>query len=228
MKKSLSLFLSLLFTTTSVAAQEMDSLFVKAGADIFPLLRKEARMDMLDYFNYKMAAKADNALGGKSELKKLNSHYLFVQSTESSTIEMRRLSINTNTIISVVRNLKAGDVTSHISFYNSHWQQVRVNFPTIGARDFLRINDTLTVSQQQRILDLLSPLNYTMHWSVPPSSSPTLTLTLSLSRLSKEMRQRILPHIRPITYLWNNGRFERRQTPLPNDNNPTTDTPRTS
>ena len=67
MKTFFLVLFAFLFTFPAQAVP-LDSLFVKAPREVFPLLGVTERLDLLDLYGHGMSAKAENSLGGQSEL----------------------------------------------------------------------------------------------------------------------------------------------------------------
>ena len=62
------LYILFLLQGLATQAESIDSLFTRVPASVLPMLAHNARLDLLDLYNYKMTAKAENDFGGTSYL----------------------------------------------------------------------------------------------------------------------------------------------------------------
>ena len=78
----------------SLYAQDMKTLFIAMPDSVAPLLTKVNREDCVDFLASNMKAEVKNRFGKVSELKRLTDDYLFLQTTGSSSMEMKLLPLN--------------------------------------------------------------------------------------------------------------------------------------
>ena len=67
-----------------------------------PLLTAVNRADFIDFLESEMKAEVTNRFGGKSEMTELTPDYIRVQVTPQSTWQMKLLSVNDSTVLSVL------------------------------------------------------------------------------------------------------------------------------
>ena len=101
---------------STVSAQNMRDIFLNAPDAIFPLLDKSYRADLVDYIDAGMKAKVANKFDGISVLEQLGDDYMRHATSESSTIQMKLLPTQGDTIICVVKSVRAEAVDSRICF----------------------------------------------------------------------------------------------------------------
>lgn len=65
------------------------TLFVAAPIELFPLLDRNARLDLVDYYEAGQTARVENRLGGTTEMTALSDTLLALRMTEVTTVELR-------------------------------------------------------------------------------------------------------------------------------------------
>ena len=203
MKKLLYLII-LLFCCSAlpVPAQNMRSIFLNAPDDIFPLLSKNCRADLLDYFDAGMTAKVTNKLDGVSMLEDFSADFLKLATTASSTMQLKLLPVQDDTVICVVKTVKAEAADSRIYFYDKAWNLLndceRFQYPSIStffispeaAEECLDKCDIYLVSLSLSAADNTLVAEYTMP-----------------SYMSKDDADKVNPLLKKITYRWNGAEF---------------------
>lgn len=118
----------MLLCVLSLHAQDMKTLFIAMPDSMAPLLTKVNREDCVDFLASNMKAEVKNRFGKVSELKKLTDDYLFLQTTGSSSMEMKLLPLNDSVKVICVINTVCGPVCdSEIRFIvhgGSNWRKV--------------------------------------------------------------------------------------------------------
>ena len=186
--------------STVASAQDMRAVFLNAPDKIFPLLTGNDRADLVDFIEAGMTAKVSNRLDGASELHELGHDYLMLATTASSTMQMKLLPVKGDTIICVVKTLKAEAADSRICFYDKEWNMLNADemfcFPSIGdfftsdADGCMDICDIYLVSLTLSATDNSLVAEYTMP-----------------AYMSVDDAKRVKPLLRKLTYLWNGERF---------------------
>ena len=189
-------------------AQKMEDYFIGMPNDLIGQLEEAWRKDLVDLYKSGKPAVLENTMQGVSVLNKLTDHYLLLQSTEYSTVELKLLSLVNNThIICMIETVYAPVADSRISFYTTGWQRLLSN-------------------------DIITPVTGEWFWQDEPGLSaldcyPQLKLLLvkySLSDdnetltaeymtpffLDEESEQLVRPFLKagPKIYEWKSGRFE--------------------
>lgn len=135
MKRVYTLCIIGLLLTVGGMAQDMRSLFIAMPDSVLPLLTKNNRMDCVDFIDSKMKAEVKNRFDNTSELKKLTTDYLYLQTTEQSAVEMKLLTVNdTVKVVCVVRTVCGPACDSEISFYDSKWH-------LLNAKEYIKLPD---------------------------------------------------------------------------------------
>ena len=86
----------------SLSAQLAKTCFTNMPDSLSPLLTAVNRADFIDFLESKMKAEVTNRFGGKSEMTELTPDYIRVQVTPQSTWQMKLLSVNDSTVLSVL------------------------------------------------------------------------------------------------------------------------------
>ena len=106
---------------TMVSAQDMRTVFLNAPDGIFPLLSGNDRADLVDYIEAGMTAKVTNRLDGTTVLHELENDYLKLATTASSDVQLKLLPFQNDTVICMIKTVKAEAADSRIRFYDKEW-----------------------------------------------------------------------------------------------------------
>lgn len=116
-------FLSLALLPLAGQSRTIADLFASEQGNIFALLTRTNRLDMVDYYNSGQAVSIENNLAGDSELLELDSAYLKLQASEGKVVELLMMTAGRNdTVIAVIQTVKTPVPDSRISFWNPQWQ----------------------------------------------------------------------------------------------------------
>ena len=203
MRKSLLIILLLCAAVLQMRAQEMRTIFLEAPDSIFPLISKSYRADMVDYIDAGMTAKVNNSLDGTSVLEGLAPDFMRLAVTASSTMQLKLLPLENDTVICVVKSVVAEAVDSRIYFYDKEWNLLDgaglFCFPSIGdffvssADEYVDMCDIYLVSLTLSAADNTLVAEYTMP-----------------AYMSVADAQRVKPLLRKLVYCWNGERFVRQ------------------
>lgn len=117
------IFLSLALLPMTGIACTIADLFASEPGNIFPLLTRTNRLDMVDYYNSGQTVAVPNNLAGESRLISLDSIYLKLQASASKVVEMRMMTAGKDTVIAVIETVMTPVPDSRITFWNTQWQQ---------------------------------------------------------------------------------------------------------
>ena len=208
--RKIKLLLWCLCCTMSVWAQNMKSVFVSMPDSIAPLFTKVNKEDCIDFLDSGMKAVVTNRFGKKSEMKVLSDDYVLVQSTGSSTLEMKLLPLNDSIkVVCMVKTVCASACDSEIHFYTSDWNK------ELAVTDFLVMPDIdmffLSSDSAFDDYDLIRK-KVDMHLMKASLSKDDASLTFIYTTpdyLNKDDREKLLPYLRkePIVLKWQDGKF---------------------
>lgn len=194
------LFLIVWMLAGVVSAQDMRTIFMDAPEELFPLLTKGLRADFVDYIDAGMTAKVTNRLDGVSVLEELDDDYLRLAMTASSTVQMKLLPFESDTVICVVNTVRAESADSRISFYNKAWKKLDGDgmFKSPQVKDFFTSPDSAYIDMCDIYLVslMLSPVNNTL---VAEYTMP--------SYMNIDDAKKVKPLLRKLVYRWDGECF---------------------
>jgi hypothetical protein len=117
------LALTMALIPVSGTARTIDDLFASEPGNIFTLLTRTNRLDMVDYYNSGQQVDINNNLMGASRLLELDSTYLKVQTSKSRVVEMRMRTVGKDTVITVIETALTPVPDSRLTQWNVHWQR---------------------------------------------------------------------------------------------------------
>ena len=200
---------------SSVAeAKTIRELFADEPDDIFILLPKSTRLDMLDYFDVGKMVKMENSLSsGKkvSRLLKVTDSSIDVAVTQSSQVSMTLLtSAKADSVIAVVQTYQVPYFDSQISFYDVDWNKLNTSkyFDAPTVKSFI-----LPGTDKKIVNDILQSVKFALiSYSIEQADNGDVTLTASLNLegvMVKEDYDRIKDYLsKTIVYRLSNLKFK--------------------
>lgn len=200
---------------SSVAeAKTIRELFADEPDDIFILLPKSTRLDMLDYFDVGKMVKVENSLSsGKkvSRLLKVTDSSIDVAVTQSSQVSMTLLtSTKADSVIAVVQTYQVPYFDSQISFYDVDWNKLNTSkyFDAPTVKSFI-----LPGTDKKIVNDILQSVKFSLiSYSIEQADNGDVTLTASLNLegvMVKEDYDRIKDYLsKTIVYRLSNLKFK--------------------
>ena len=133
------LCLSLALLPLTGMARTISDFFASEPGNIFPLLTRTSRLDMVDYYNSGKTVAIANNLEGESSLLQLDSAYLKVQTSRNRIVEMRMRTAGKDTVITVIETVMTPVSDSRLTQWNVHWQRFTSDklFAMPGIDDFI-------------------------------------------------------------------------------------------
>ncbi len=117
------LVLSLALLPLTGTARTIADFFASEPGNIFPLLTRTNRLDMVDYYNSGQTFAMANNLTGESSLLELDSTYLKVQTSHAKVVEMVMRKVGKDTVITVIETVMTPTPDSRLTQWNVHWQR---------------------------------------------------------------------------------------------------------
>ena len=121
-----------------IFASPMDSVFVHVSSGILSVLDMDARLDMIDLYNYNMKAEAYNIYGGKSVMTQKTDSMFSISLTESSRWDLALLPQSADTIFAVIYTILSPAESSRIVLYDVDWQPLAYQFQLPEIEKFFR------------------------------------------------------------------------------------------
>ena len=181
---------------TMVSAQNMRSIFLNVPDEIFPLLSNNDRADLVDYIEAGMTAKVTNRLDGTTVLHELESDYLRLATTASSEVQLKLLPFQNDTVICMIKTIKAEAADSGIRFYDKEWNILdgdrMFRFPSIPEFFTSAVNEYVDKCDIYLVSLTLSATDNTL---VAEYTMPTY--------MSVDDAKKVKPLLRKMVYKWN-------------------------
>ncbi|HHT22982.1 MAG TPA: DUF3256 family protein [Bacteroidales bacterium] len=136
------LFIAIVFTLNFTAgAQNIINYFIDMPIYLLPSFDKILKQELVE--NYQKNPERDsinNLLGGKTRLLSLDTiaNNLKIQSTSASKVEIQLINRpDSSRIIGIINTVCAPICSSYIKFYDTEWNEIKVNFPKITIDNWL-------------------------------------------------------------------------------------------
>lgn len=190
---------------TSMAELTAADAFTSAPQNVFPLLDRNTRLDMVDYVKSGLSTPSQNSLQGRSAITELTPQALTVKMSDSSAAQIAVLQGAKGEVIALISTVATPGLDSTIRFYDSSWK------PLDGAAFFSKPgwNEWLTDNGRENREEVTMQVPFMLaSYRIDPASSQ-LVLTNNLSRfLDKDVYSMIESYLRPsLTYSWNGKKF---------------------
>lgn len=196
------------FLALSVNAQDINSVFISMPDSLSPLLTKVNRQDFADFLSSGMKAVVKNRFDGKSEMVKLTDDYLKLNTTTSSSEEMKLLPLNDSVnVVCVVKTFKGPAEDSKILFYSTEWKELSLDdFISLPQhRDFYKpSNDSINVVSVEDFSDEM----YIMKAKLSEKDNNIVFKCNTIETMDKESADMMRPFtVDSLVYKWNNGKY---------------------
>lgn len=201
MRRILSIIiLSMALMPSTGIARTVADLFATEPGNIFPLLTRTNRLDMVDYYNSGQQVAVPNNLAGESRLLEMDSAYLKVQTSESRVVEMLIRQAGKDTVITVIETVLTPVPDSHLTQWNVHWQRFTSEklFAMPGIDDFIAVKMSRELRAELHAA-MVFPL---VRLTFKGENHGTIEATHGLDRfLVTEEFKRFAPYLKPsISY----------------------------
>lgn len=148
-----------------MSARTIADLFSIEPGQIFPLLTRTNRLDMVDYYNSGQIVDMENNMAGESRLMELDSTYLKVQTSGSRVVEMLMRTAGKDTVITVIETVMTPVPDSRLTQWNVHWQRFTSDklFSMPAIDDFIvgKMPHELRLDLQDQMIFPLVKLTFT-------------------------------------------------------------------
>lgn len=203
MRHIFSIFIVLLATINLWAITATEA-FTSAPESVFPLLEKNTRLDMVDYFNSGMSTSSQNKLAGQSRIISIGDNDLQFTMSSSSQYQIAILPMGDKQIIALIETISTPAPDSNISFYTADWQKYTENVhEQSGVKQWLTAEGRDNEAMVESIVPfMLSSMKYN-------PENQTLTLSNNVKQfLGADMYSMIESYIKSTRlFTWNGKRF---------------------
>lgn len=132
------IFFTLNFTA---GAQNIINYFIDMPVYLLPSFDKTLKLELTEnYLKNPERDSVNNLLGGKARLLSLDTtaNNLKIQSTSASKVEIQLINKPDNSrIIGIINTVCAPGCSSYIKFYDTEWNEIKVNFPKFSIENWL-------------------------------------------------------------------------------------------
>lgn len=201
----IALMLTIAGTEPAVARLTAAGAFADAPTAMFPLLDRNARLDMIDYFKSGSATSTTNALQGKSRITAMTPDNLEVAMTDASTYQLSVIPYESDSIIAVIQTVATPAHDSHLTFYNRNWE--KISAPLFEAPD---LTGWLTPSGKKDSGNVAALIPFMLARYDYDTATSVLTLTNNLEEfLSPDVYSMVSASLLPVKkYRWTGKRME--------------------
>lgn len=184
--------------------------FMEMPVGVLDLLSKDARFDMLAYYDNDSIYLQLNNLKGESFLEKVTDDFLSVRLTNVSTLQIKILELSSgeDIIMTVYTTGRKGEaLDSDISFYDTNFEELPKEkyFPTPKISDFFQTkNKKISMKDIENIMPF-----YTIWFQASPDNSNVRgSITLD-DIMTTEDRALVEDSVKPsVTFVWNGKSFK--------------------
>ncbi|MBR1794221.1 MAG: DUF3256 family protein [Bacteroidales bacterium] len=210
-----SIVIPLLWAAACCAgAAPIDSLFVNAPQAVLPLLDRNARLNLLDFYHAGMAARAENRLGGEARLLELSDVHLVLSPVEGSRWELVRVPWRGDSAVVCLHTLSLPAEDTRVRLFSEDWQPLPALFPEFeDVAEFWAETDSLSADRRRELRAQLVPLHVVWSWN--PATPAQFVASVSLAGVYAPDAADLRPCLRSLAYRWTaDGRLERLSVPM--------------
>lgn len=179
--------------------------FVNAPVGIFPLVDRNTRLDMIDYFRSGSTTSSTNRLSGKARVTELGNDNMAVDMTEASSYQLALLPMGSDTIIALIKTVKTPSVDSRLSFYTTGWDKIDRNLFENPVLD-----DWLTKEGERNRKEAESLIPFVMSEYRYDAEAKELRVMNSMRQFfSEDEYNAVGPYMKTVlTYRWNGKKMK--------------------
>lgn len=206
--RQIILFIMLIigFFSMNVDAITAEQAFVSAPESVFPLLNKNTRLDMIDYYNSGSETASKNKLSGNSRVTSIKINDLQFEMSAASSYQISILyQKNGAEIIALIETVKTPTVDSKITFYTPDWE--KVDFRYFNEPE---LKDWLTPKGKKNIKEIESTISFLLVECVYDAMNDELILKNNIKQiLSEETFETVKSSFLPqLKYRWTGKQFK--------------------
>ncbi len=179
--------------------------FVNAPVEIFPLVDRNTRLDMIDYFRSGSTTSSNNRLSGKARVTELGNDNIALDMTEASSYQLALLPMGSDTIIALIKTVKTPSRDSQLTFYTSKWKE-------IDRKLFEKpvLSDWLTKKGEKNRKDAEAVIPFVMSEYKYDAETKELRATNSMRQFySEDEYNAVKPYMKMVlTYRWNGKKMK--------------------
>lgn len=188
------------------------SVFARIPLSVLDLLDHSTRLSMLNYWDVDSVWKAPNQLNGLSYLKDVTPHFLNVQITNVSSLQIKLLPSPKGDVVMTIYSIGEGEGgDSEIHFYDANLKELPAKryFKELELKDFFSIPKG-SVTTMKEIAEML-PFYTSVVEANPDNDDLKVTLTVGDYINQDDYNIMKLFMVPQLTYKWDGKRFKREQ-----------------
>jgi hypothetical protein len=179
-------------------------LFASAPASVMPLLARNTRLDMIDYFSVGSSTASKNAMQGQSRITALTPMSLSAVVTGSSECQLALLPMRSDTALVYIETVRTPAPDSRVKVYDRNWKP-------LAAATFTQpeLSAWLTKEGKKNAGMVAGLVPFMLASAEYSPETATLTLTNRLAEfLSDDVYKSIEPYLlTELVYRWDSSRF---------------------
>ena len=188
-----------------IFASPMDSVFVHVSSGILSVLDMDARLDMIDLYNYNMKAEAYNIYGGKSVMTQKTDSMFSISLTESSRWDLALLPQSADTIFAVIYTILSPAESSRIVLYDVDWQPLAYQFQLPEIEKFFREPYPFSLERMEILKQDLKMCSVSLSFS--PRTRALIAKVSTTNAPADDLAD--LKHLLfPLRYVWTGDAFQ--------------------
>ncbi len=211
MKKLLNLlqnksliFLCLVWITHCLTAQTVESLYISMPDGLNPVLTKQNRLELLEYYKAKQGDTITNRFGGQTRLLFFDSiqSCLIIQNTQNSRFEMKVFKIDSITpAIGIIRTVCSPICQSVVEFYDTAWNNIPITFTLPKATEWMNTENSQSANLDRKWVEKQLETSF-VALSFSRNYLGIIATNNTLEFLSDDDRKQISPLLsdKPILY----------------------------
>ncbi len=188
------------------AAQPVADAFKTAPSSLLPLLDKNTRLDMLDYFNSGMDTPSKNELGGNSRIEAMTDESILLTVSSASKAQLAALPYGNETLVAFISTVETPASDSKMNVFTFDWSQdlTEKTFKEPEIKDWL----TDEGKKKESEVEAMVPFMLVAYSYDPATRILTLTNN-SASFISDDVYKIVSPYLKKqLTYRWNGKKFQ--------------------
>lgn len=178
---------------------------------VMPLLTKNNRLDLIDFYDARMEAVVTNRVDGKSRLDTLTADFVHIRYTQSANVSMKLLPVNDTTdILCMVTTVRASVADSRIAFFDAGWHPLEVEACIAEPR----MEEFRSTVQDDSTLWAWSKMDiFFRTYRLCAGNTDLKCMLTAPDYLSEEERKEVAPYVRqqPLIYRWSEGKYLRHE-----------------
>ena len=191
---------------SQASAQTMRDVWLSMPDTLVPYLDEQNRVDMLDALEVKDGTDVVGKLQETSHIDVLTSQFISVSLNESSTLQMRLLPSDADTLVCVVRTYFAPQAESEITFYNTKWENAVGSYiDTINQDVFFQRPESMSESRFSALVFIYKECLLVR--ATLDAAEPRLLLRCSSPTITADEQKEFEPALVQISLKWDGKTF---------------------